>query len=231
MADDADSLQAAIDHAQAHRAVLHVPAGVYLVNRTLRVRDNSGVANTTWKNCSFSVGKTSDYVQGNTFVSCPAALRMVGDGGWGMQTMIRAGAAMDAVIEVESATDVTGNTGYAHSHEFAEFAIVADGKAFWGLRGRAIIRSRVVGLHVSGAVNTCIELSQGFINRVEDCDVQGCSLGIVASNEAASVVIANNNLEGQSMAGIVVGSGSNILIVGNEFEGCAPSVARRVPPQ
>ena len=78
MADDAEALQAAIDHAQAHRVVLHVPAGVYLVNRTLRVRDNSGVANTTWKNCSFSVGKTSDYVQGNTFVSCPAALRMVG---------------------------------------------------------------------------------------------------------------------------------------------------------
>ena len=137
---------------------------------------------------------------------------------------------------------MTGNTGYAHNHEFAEFAIVAAGKAFWGLRARATIRTRVVGLHVSGAVNTCIQLEQGFINRVEDCDIQGCSVGLVASNEASSVVLANNvngdafsicravrlanpkvsllqNLEGQSLAGIVVGSGSNFLIEGNEIEG------------
>ena len=106
--------------------------------------------------------------------------------------MIRAGAQMEAVIEVDCAHDVTGNTGYAHNHEFAEFAIVAAGKAFWGLRARATIRTRVVGLHVSGAVNTCIQLEQGFINRVEDCDIQGCSVGLVASNEASSVVLANN---------------------------------------
>ena len=128
--------------------------------------------------------------------------------------MIRAGAQMESVIEVDCAHDVTGNTGYAHNHVFQEFAIVAAGKAFWGLRARATIRTRVIGLHVSGAVNTCIQLEQGFINRVEDCDIQGCSIGIVASNEASSVVLANNNLEGQSFAGIVVGSGSNFLIQG-----------------
>ena len=78
--DDSLALQKAIDHAQASRAILHVPAGVYLVNRTLHVRDNSGLPSTSWKNCSFSIGKVSDYVVGNSGVSCPAALRMVGDG-------------------------------------------------------------------------------------------------------------------------------------------------------
>ena len=60
--------------------------------------------------------------------------------------------------------------------------------------------------------------------------LQGCSIGIVASNEASSVVLANNNLEGQSFAGIVVGSGSNFLIQGAPETVFRPFSKRPDPP-
>jgi hypothetical protein len=60
----------------------------------------------------------------------------------------------------------------------------------------------------------------GFINRIEDCNFVGSSIGLKSANQANAVVIANNNFEGQSFAAIVIGNAvGGLIIEGNEMEG------------
>ena len=94
-ADDAPALQRAIDAAQLSRQKLAIPAGVYLVKSMLKVHYNNGPEAAQWSNCTFN---STDSVMIPGW--CPAALHLVGDGGWGLETTIRAGALMDAVIDV-----------------------------------------------------------------------------------------------------------------------------------
>ena len=81
--DDAPALQKAIDKAQLSRLKLAIPAGVYLVNSTLRVHYNGGPDSVQWHNCTFPFDGN---LGGPEY--CPAALHMVGDGGWGLETII-----------------------------------------------------------------------------------------------------------------------------------------------
>lgn len=165
LTDDAPALQRAIDAAQHSRKLLAVPAGVYLVNQTLYVRDNSGStsgAKQPW-NCSFA---PDDNLAGPN--TCPAALHMVGDGGWGLQTVIKGGGSgMAPDAEGGSAIIDIGygkpgpsvpRAGPAHGHEFSDFVIDGAGKAFHGIRAYAIIRSLVHGVVIMGAIDIGLEL-------------------------------------------------------------------------
>jgi hypothetical protein len=205
--DDAPALQRAIDKAQLSRLKLAIPAGVYLVNSTLRVHYNGGPDSVQWHNCTFPFDSN---LGGPEY--CPAALHMVGDGGWGLQTIIKAGAILGsqdprhpdgALIDVGygPAAPTVPRGGPALGHEFHDFMIDGAGKAWHGIRAYAILRSLVSGLRVEGAVNIGVELSYGFINRIENCNFIGSSVGIKSANQANAVVIANNNFEGQSFAG------------------------------
>ena len=145
-ADDAPALQAAIYAAQFGRKALFLPAGLYLVNSTLRVFDTS--ATHTYSNCS-----------GPSQALCPAPLHMIGEGGWGYITSIQAGQPMEAVIDVAYGGAVPSAPAAAPSSGlFANFAIIAGGKAQWGFRALAIARSRLVGLNVNGALSVGIEM-------------------------------------------------------------------------
>ena len=145
-ADDAPALQAAIYAAQFGRKALFLPAGLYLVNSTLRVFDTS--ATHTYSNCS-----------GPSQALCPAPLHMIGEGGWGYITSIQAGQPMEAVIEIAYGGAVPSAPAAAPSSGlFANFAIIAGGKAQWGFRALAIARSRLVGLNVNGALSVGIEM-------------------------------------------------------------------------
>ena len=110
--------------------------------------------------------------------------------------------------------------GPSLSHEFHDFMIDGAGKVWHGIRAYAILRSVLSGLRVEGAINIGVELSYGFINRIENCNFIGSSVGIKSANQANAVVIANNNFEGQSFAAIIVGnSQGGMVIEGNEMEG------------
>jgi hypothetical protein len=166
LTDDAPALQRAIDAAQHSRKLLAVPAGVYLVNATLHVRDNSGSTSgakqPAW-NCSFA---PDDNLAGPS--TCPAALHMVGDGGWGLQTVIKGGGpgmvpdaeGGSAIIDVGYGKPGPSvpRAGPAHGHEFSDFVIDGAGKAFHGIRAYAIIRSLVHGVVIMGAIDIGLEL-------------------------------------------------------------------------
>ena len=47
----------------------------------------------------------------------------------------------------------------------------------------------------------------------EDCNFQGSAIALKSANQANAVVIANNNMEGQSLAGIVVGNSIGGMII------------------
>lgn len=223
--DDAPALQLAIDTAQYSRKPLLLPAGLYLVNSSLHVRWNAGRQQT---NCS---GPAS-----GSRATCPSALHLIGEGGWGWITTIQAGAPMDAVITVDWGPPSPSAPGASpgEAHLFANFGIMAGtpgpvhneevsidaGLAQYGLRAQAICRSRVEGLSVSGAMQVGIEFD-GWINYIVGNNVGHNSIGIAAGqgSEANAVVIRDNNLEVNMLAGIVIGNGNQILIEGNEIEG------------
>jgi hypothetical protein len=183
--DDAPALQKAIDAAQLSRRKLALPAGVYLVNSTLKVHYNGGPAAVQWHNCSFPF---DDNLGGPEY--CPAALHLVGDGGWGLETIIKAGAILadGALIDVGygPAGPSVPRGGPSQGHEFHDFMLDAAGKAWHGLRAYAIIRSLVSGLRVEGAIDVGVELGYGFINRVENCNFIGVSNPPVKESYIAS---------------------------------------------
>jgi hypothetical protein len=128
---------------------------------------------------------------------------------------------MDAVIRVEYGGGVPSAPAAApgEKHLFSHFAIDGMGVAQWGLKAKQVARSRVVALQVRGALSVGIEIG-GWINRVEDCNVNFNSIGIKFSGNSNANVIQNNNLEGNRLAGIVVGFGDGgVVITGNEIEG------------
>ena len=172
--DDAPALQKAIDSAQLSRRKLALPAGVYLVNSTLKVHYNGGPGTVQWHNCSFPF---DDNLGGPEY--CPAALHLVGDGGWGLETIIKAGKILadGALIDVGfgPAGPSVPRAGPSQGHEFHDFMLDAAGKAWHGLRAYAIIRSLVSGLRVEGAIHIGVELGYGFINRIENCNFIGVS--------------------------------------------------------
>ena len=222
--DDAPALQRAIDAAQHSRKILALPAGIYLVNSSLRVHDNSGMngpnGTAGFWNCSFPY---DDNLAGPN--SCPSALHLVGDGGWGLQTLIKGGTAFTADADGGSAIIDVGfgkpgpsvpRAGPGHGHEFSDFAVDAAGKAFHGIRAYAIVRSVAKGLVVMGAIDVGLEFGYGFINRIIDCNFVGSSIGVKSANQANSVIISNNNFEGQSFAAIVVGNSIGGMIIVRE---------------
>ena len=96
-------------------------------------------------NCSFPY---DDNLAGPN--GCPSALHMVGDGGWGLETLIKGGTAFTSDADGGSAIIDIGfgppgpsvpRGGPAHGHEFSDFAVDAAGKAFHGIRAYAIVRS------------------------------------------------------------------------------------------
>ena len=168
--DDAPALQKAIDAAQLSRQKLALPAGVYLVKTMLKVRYNGPVwdaatkkHNSPWKNCTFNA-TDSVMIPG----WCPSALHLVGDGGWGLETAIKAGALMDAVIDVGFGPQGPSvpRAGPGMGHEFRDFSLDVGSKAEHGLRAYAIIRSLVSGLTVIDAAHVGVEMGYGFINRM-----------------------------------------------------------------
>jgi hypothetical protein len=103
--DDAPALQAAIDAAQLAGRALFVPAGVYLVNSTLRVRCSGtkrGLSSPSLM-CDGVVNETARY----------HPLRMVGEGM--ERTVIMAGAAMRAVLELQAPAVDHGGASSAHT--------------------------------------------------------------------------------------------------------------------
>lgn len=218
IADDAPAIQKAIDAAQLSRQKLALPAGTYLVKSMLRVHYNGGPQSAEWTNCTFN---STDSVMIPGW--CPSALHLVGDGGWGLETTIKAGALMEAVIDVGFGPKGPSvpRAGPSLGHEFHDFVVAAGLKAYHGIRAYAIIRSVVSGLTVMDAAHVGVEMGYGFINRIEDCNFQGSAIALKSANQANAVVIANNNMEGQFFAGIVVGNSvGGMIIEGNEIEGC-----------
>ena len=188
--DDAAALQRCIDAAQYSRKPMFLPAGIYLVNSTLHVRDNSGTEPLT--NCSFC-GPPGTCGPGAEFLGCPAPLHLYGEGGWGMQSVIKAGAFMQSVIEVDLGppdpkTTPRGNPG--EGHFFNAFAVDGNAKSMWGLRAMAIVRSTVSEMAFGGAIGTCLELGYGFINRVLDSDFLGCTIGVQSANQVVATATA-----------------------------------------
>ena len=64
-------------------------------------------------------------------------------------------------------------------------------------------------------------MNNGWINRIEGCNLQHCGIAIKAFGEVNSVDILNNIIEHFSLAGIAVFSGMNMNIQGNCIEGGA----------
>ena len=64
-----------------------------------------------------------------------------------------------------------------------------------------------------GAIDIGLEFGYGFINRIIDCNFVGSSVGVKSANQANSVIISNNNFEGQSFAAIIVGNSVGGMII------------------
>jgi hypothetical protein len=248
--DDAPALQRAIDAAQFARRSLYIPAGIYLVNKTLFIRC-TGARDMIMDN---SPNPMCDGIVNSTHRFFP--LRLVGEG---MEhTVIMAGAPMRAVLELE-APAIKGSGGgggewYSkhnvtgmHSVEHIHFA--ANHYANNSVFSFGVIRSSFKSLAATGARNFGIWLMDGFILQIEDCKVthNGMAGIFVVSNDngieitncepssnygpaiiisgGAQVSVHHNVIEGNGGPGVLAVGVEALEISANYFEAnCAPAV-------
>jgi hypothetical protein len=203
--DDAPAIQKAIDHAQQVSALqgptgpsrpVYFPAGLYLVNSSLKV--------------------VSTHVKG-TNKRLALSLRLFGDGM--AQSVVMAGAPMDAVLRFEGHGPQAGAAGVTtngHTVESLEFN--AAGLANYSVAATAITRSLFRYSDFSGARIAGLFLGWGWINDVLECYFTGNLIGVYLDNAVNSVNVVDGNFESNHGVGIIVNSGAMVRLEGNEME-------------
>ena len=216
--DDAPALQRAIDAAQLAGRSLFIPAGVYRVNTTLLIRC-TGARDPIEDN---SPNPMCDGVLNATHRYHP--LRLVGEG---MEsTMIQAGRAMPAVLELEAPAITRGaaTNGFTHNvsgmHAIEHIHFHANSLANSSLMSFGVIRSRFANLAATSALQYGLSLHNGFINTIDGCKMHSNrEAGVFVSENDNAIEIANSEPSGNLGHGIVIFGGAQISIHRNTIEG------------
>jgi hypothetical protein len=199
-ADDAPALQRAVDAGQRLGHAVFIPAGLYLLNSTLIVRadftgrDDYGVPGDGQHNSS---------------------LRLQGEG---MQlTQLRAVSAMTSVLSFARGPGF--EAGQAEQHEVTDLLLNGSNIATYGVNAPGICRTIFSRVHVFGSVQAGF-LMYGWINRIEQCQIEMCGQALVTNGEPNNIIVRDNWIEGMYRTAIEVAGGMNVVIQGNTIEGC-----------
>jgi hypothetical protein len=203
--DDGPALQRALDASlQQHRA-LFVPAGTYLVNNTLTVRNNKEAQYSAW-----------------------GSVRLLGEGNLGRQTVITPGRTLTAILAFASAgpqgaswacagCPALGNTTDGHSVEGVAFD--SNRLANFSVFGPAVCRSEFLRCSFDEALISGLYIGWGWINTVSGCWARGNGLVAMWFDWAAnSIDVIDSNFEGNHGIGIIANDGYSMRVEGCCFE-------------
>jgi hypothetical protein len=205
-ADDAPSLQRAINAALASGQTLVVPAGRYRVNSTLGV---------------MSSARAGYAKPGPGFAKHP--LRLVGEGS--AQTVIFAApvpGGMHAVLNFSSANRAAYGPAAPIPTEgqyVGDIGISAAGHANYSIFAPGIARSRFVRVDASGAKNVGMSIGYGWCVYIEGCRFGDNGVGLHTYNSANNIDVIDSIFEGNAGVGIFASEGAQLLFSGNVLEG------------
>eukprot|EP00039_Didymoeca_costata_P003130 m.65341 g.65341 ORF g.65341 m.65341 type:complete len:564 (+) comp11727_c0_seq2:75-1766(+) len=194
--DDSAAIQRAVDASQGQGRALMVPAGTYLVNKSIVVA------------CS----ETECAVHANY------SLRLVGEGQH--IATIMAGQAMDCVLCFVADTDNKTHTLHTTTaHEVFDIGIHGNSLASYGIYAPAITRSQFEGVKIQENTIAGMYLGYGWINTVSRARFSGNAIGIKLISAVNAVYVLNSMFEGNHGIAIYVKSGCQITLANNCIEG------------
>jgi hypothetical protein len=211
--DDTQSLQLAIDAAQTSGRALLIPAGHYIITRTLNV------------SCA------NEYCSRCPCLACPCEypvthqpLKLRGEGQ--MLTHIAVAAPVGAALQLSGnwlsgSLDKQGGPthNFTEGHEISDLHIASNGLADYGIFGPGLIRSLFSRLTVNLAVVSGARLYDCFENGFEDVNFNYNPIGIHSS--CNNFRVSGSDFHGHSITGILIDSGASIDIEKNCIEGNA----------
>jgi hypothetical protein len=205
LTDDAAALQKALDASQQQHRALFFPAGTYLINSTLTVRNPKEAQFSGW-----------------------GSVRLLGEGNLGQQTVITPGRMLTALLAFSGkgpqgaawecdGCPALGNTTNGHSVEGIAFE--ANRLANFSVFGPAVCRSEFLRCNFDNALIAGLYIGWGWINTVSGCWAKGNDLAALYFDWAVnSIDVVNSNFEGNHGIGIIANDGYAMRVEGCCFE-------------
>jgi hypothetical protein len=200
VADDTACLQAALDAGGIQRRRVHIPGGVYLVSSSLLIKgSNSSMYNESYNHEPIAGdGKTSTTIQA------------INNSNWGPTSNNL------AVIFFPTCCGALPQSG-AGFH-LSDITVDANLVADYGILAPAVQESLFQRLYIVNALVAGMHIGWGWCNRVEDCEFELNYIGLVLTNANNNVNVINS-LMVDNEVGMYIGSGLQLNIEGNTFEG------------